>query len=1198
MKRLALIFTLFMLGVSGFTPTGVSAATPPHQLWNACPVGSGAGQCFAPLGIAANPTNGRLYIADPANSRVVEMTAWGQFIRAWGWGVRTGANEFQICTEETTCREGLGGVGAGQFEAVNGIAIADDGDVFVVDRRNLRVQKFDPEGHFLLAFGGEVNKTTNANVCTAASGDTCGKGVEGTAAGFFSGWETGSFIAIDPSDTVYVGDKERVQEFDTSGNFAKNILILGKTVQSLAVDGSGNLYAAFVGSFGHSTANVLKLGPAGELKCTAKVREPRGLATDAAEDLFVVDGEKGTEAAPLVVRKFTSACAEVSDGTFPFSDGFDVSIGIATNTVTEAGKVGLYLSNVAAGGSNNFVRAYFPPPDRASFDPPPVVPPTIAAQYATGVGGNEATLRAKVNPHFWPDTRYYVQYGTGKCSEGGCTKEQPLAPGSLLSKEVVDKEIEATALLQGLEAHTTYHYRFIAESSGGGPVRGVGGTLGADGEEASFTTFPPALPPQGSCPNQSLRTAFSPKLPDCRAYEMVSPVDKNGGDTGVERFFPAKDHQLSSTDGNRLAFTSLTPFAGAKGGPLINQYLSQRGEGGWSTRAISPRRGTEGQFYTPGGLVNEVKAFSPDLCSAWLVPDSALEFAPGAPPLAPSIYKRDECAQSPYELLTTIAPPGFDYRTEGVAESGYQPDPLGFSADGSHTVFRANAKLTENACASPERVYQVYEANPEGGALRLISMLPPQGSSQKATCVDSSAGMFAGGQHDFRRANVYHAVSEDGSRVFWSSSATYRAGPLYVRLNATEAPSKVVSGHCTELEKACTEAISESEEAYFWGADSAGTHALYTVGKELREFDVDVGESQKIAGEVRGVAGFSEDLSRVYFVSGEVLSGTQENSAGQKANVGQENLYLYERGAGFTFVATLSGRDTITRKATEHPAPSPIASDPAARSARTSPDGLHLVFTSTAQTGGYDNEDAKAEVPDAEIYLYDVEAGGAGQLHCVSCNPSGSRPVGRLVYSVEGANIRAAAEIPGWPDQFRPSQLLSTDGGRFFFQSYDALVPADSNGRRDVYEWERAEGRGQCEEAGAELYVASAGGCLSLISSGQGKTDSEVIDASDGGRDVFFATDSSLLSRDLGQTDAYDARVNGGFPESVPPPPACEGEACQSPSIPPNDPTPASATFQGAGNLVEVAKPKQHKKAKKHKKHTHRRHSSNRKAAR
>jgi hypothetical protein len=162
-------------------PGATSAAPAPKTLWQSCPGGTEAGQCSIPRGIAADPASGHLFIADQTNRRMVELTAWGEFVKAWGWGVRDGASELQSCTAATGCIKGLIGVELGEFDAPEGVAVDSAGDVYVVDFGNHRVEKFDPSGgisgeeaKFLLSFGSQ-----------------------GTADGQFS-WESeiGSFIDI------------------------------------------------------------------------------------------------------------------------------------------------------------------------------------------------------------------------------------------------------------------------------------------------------------------------------------------------------------------------------------------------------------------------------------------------------------------------------------------------------------------------------------------------------------------------------------------------------------------------------------------------------------------------------------------------------------------------------------------------------------------------------------------------------------------------------------------------------------------------------------------------------------------------------------------------------------------------------------------------------------------------------------------
>jgi hypothetical protein len=93
------------------------------------------------------------------------------------------------------------------------------------------------------------------------------------------------------------------------------------------------------------------------------------------------------------------------------------------------------------------------------------------------------------------------------------------------------------------------------------------------------------------------------------------------------------------------------------------------------------------------------------------------------------------------------------------------------------------------------------------------------------------------------------------------------------------------------------------------------------------------------------------------------------------------------------------------------------------------------------------------------------------------------------------------------------------------------------------------------------------GGCISLISTGTSNQKSEFVDATPDGSSVFIRTASSIDPRDPSSIDIYVARVNGGFP--LPPEaPDCVGDACQSVPPAPDDPTPASAGFRGAGDPV------------------------------
>ena len=174
----------------------------------------------------------------------------------------------------------------------------------------------------------------------------------------------------------------------------------------------------------------------------------------------------------------------------------------------------------------------------------------------------------------------------------------------------------------------------------------------------------------------------------------------------------------------------------------------------------------------------------------------------------------------------------------------------------------------------------------------------------------------------------------------------------------------------------------------------------------------------------------------------------------------------------------------------------------------------------------------------------------------------------------------------------QPTNLLPD--GRLFFDSFDRLSPADTNGGvEDVYEYE-ADNVGTCHSA------AENGGCLSLVSSGADAAPSGFLDATPSGRDVFFTTRAQLVPRDTdGLVDLYDARENGGIAESEVPP--CSGDGCQGASqAPPFKPASGSSSATGPGNEPPKA-PGKHKKPhhkKRHHKRAHRRHANTNRRAR
>jgi hypothetical protein len=522
----------------------------------------------------------------------------------------------------------------------------------------------------------------------------------------------------------------------------------------------------------------------------------------------------------------------------------------------------------------------------------------------------------------------------------------------------------------------------------------------------------------------------------------------------------------------------------------------------------------------------------------------------GGVPEYPNLLRRQDelCGGESYEALTPILP------SEDLAKE-YELDLQGVASGGNSAIYTATDALPGTGAPQltgpgQQLAQQLYEWR-KGQPVRFVCVLPGEVASTKPC---QAGTIDEGGSGKNRGSSLHNAISADGQRIFWTSYDLLGAGHLYVRIGGSETLD--VSGEGEELS-------GSKDNATFWGAAANGSKAIFETGGDLYEFDVNADQTQLIAHDSEGVMGMSEDAEWIYLASKEAIGGP--NAEGRTPSAGKPNLYLYHEGT-FDFIMTLAAEDVGSRFAT-------ITLRPSERSARVSPDGHHAAFTSSASPLGYDNTDLGSLEPcgqpggicDAEVYRYDA---GAEKLLCASCNPSGARPAGRdLLFRGSPSGRHAAAYIPPWLNNLYGSRTLSDDGSRLYFESIDALALQDTNGQQDVYQWEEV-GTGRCSESDPSFSPSSAG-CLDLISSGQSPRDSEFVDASPSGQDVFFATLASLLPEDYGLVDIYDARVEGGFPSPPPPTPPCEGEACQSPALAPPDVSPASSFYNGPGNFAK-----------------------------
>jgi hypothetical protein len=800
--------------------------------------------------------------------------------------------------------------------------------------------------------------------------------------------------------------------------------------------------------------------------------------------------------------------------------------------------------------------------------------PSIESTAVADVTAGSATFRTRINPNTLASS-YRFEYGLDDCAVSACTSV-PAGGAEIGSGH---DPVAVSQSVTGLQPATVYHYRVVAENN-------LGVSAGAD---RTFTT-------------QGAGLGF--QLSDSRAWEMVSPPNKFGGEIRSSTVAPVQ----ASVSGDALAYVSRGSIVGEPNGnrvPEPSSVLAKRQDGQWHSEDLTPPHTKASQIQTDG----EYNLFSPDLSLAQLEPRDETPLSPAASEQTP--YLRTSTEPPVFTPLVTSKEPYANVPPGTHFGRGTEANPLrmeGASPDLTHVVLRSQLTplITGAAQAS---LYMWVD-----GDLEAISEMPEGEGGVVQGILGSGVG------------SVRHAVSNDGSRVFWSPTSAY--GQQGIGLPALYLRETAI-GESFRLDVAQPGASGAGEaHPAFQGASADGDVAFFTDSQQLTEdaspegrdlYRCEIGAleggvgcisltdlSAPLAGSGESadvfdqVSALSEDGKQLYFVATGVLDD-EANDAEESAVSGEPNLYIWQEGQGVRFIASLSQRDYVDWGG-QQTQPVGFASQ---LGAATSPSGRYLAFTSERTLTDYENRNAGGELNE-EVFVYDAVT---SRLVCVSCNPSGAAATGQLVDGdqfspadpgelwggrwVAAILPEASESYPDGRSQYRSRSVL--DNGRVFFNAVDPLVSGDSNGHWDVYQYEPI-GLGSCTNSSEGAAVArSADGCVGLISSGTAEGDAGFLDASPSGDDVFFVTGAKLSVLDEDDAvDVYDARVNG-TPAVLKPISECAGEACQPAAGPPNDPTPASESFRGPENAIHCPKGKRKvqrngrsrcvPKHRKHKKH-------------
>jgi hypothetical protein len=713
------------------------------------------------------------------------------------------------------------------------------------------------------------------------------------------------------------------------------------------------------------------------------------------------------------------------------------------------------------------------------------------------------------------------------------------------------------------------------------------------------------------CSNRELRVGPSASLPDCRAYELVTPEDSNGrmlepiGTFTLGRpadLFPTELASPEKDSFTYLAYAGALAVPGGGSGAL-DVYNADRGDAGWATRELASRSSSTVDWTLPGGVSSDHG------------------------------YSFTNEGGTDY-----LRKPDGSYELTGIGSLASEPFAQGryITAGGAHVVFSTGRtselfqsswcwaekpsckvrRLTENA--PPEGKGAIYD-RPADGLAHMVSLLPGD--------LLPPAGEEA----------FYRGTSKDGSAVAFAispSSSNIQVGSLYVRIHNGEAANEKT------LEVA-------GENLAYGGLSANGRYLVYVVGGDsgsIHRLDTETNEDVQINSVGEGkLVNVSENGTHIYFISREALSGSEANGYGETARppaagtgttasgselvtgvvttegtflVGMEisgqgispgttisavgsgtitlskpatvsggatlsagfpNLFVWAEGA-LKYIATVAPSDLVQTSGrgggapaltnwTTHVTNLPAGGEqgPGADSSRTTPDGSVLVFESRARLASSDTSDCGEGKGCTEIYRYD---NSTDTLMCASCSLSGA-PESHDARLQELHLIGPQIVV----------RNVTDDGSHIFFETSEALVDEDTNEANDIYEWEEVEGA-----TGVELISTGKSPAYPLPAgwaSPFAPMPNLLLGIDPSGSNVFFTAKEALVAGagENGTEAIYDARVDGGFP----PPPSSQGcteEQCR-PGAPASSSSslPLSENTHSNGN-VKKTKRHCHKKGK------------------
>jgi hypothetical protein len=689
------------------------------------------------------------------------------------------------------------------------------------------------------------------------------------------------------------------------------------------------------------------------------------------------------------------------------------------------------------------------------------------------------------------------------------------------------------------------------------------------------------------CANESLRAEIgSSFLPECRAYELVSPSYK-------ENY--AFNQNGYSRNGERLLANSLGSLAGVSGeqesAEAASYYALTRTGAGWHAEPLNPSASL-----FPGQALISGEADSGE--SLWALHTSQQSARTA------DLYVRG--AGGSLSAIGPLVPPqptaGAPSATMNPFEGGVVV--LSATSNYSHVIFAA--LTSEDSFGTYYRwpgdetksSWSLYEYDgADNSAPTLVGVTGPVGSKE---LVGECGTGFGSESETTESGTVYDALSASGETVFFTPVAADvrncgarqpAVAEVYARLHGSQTVNISLPSE-TECGSTCLAAEATPYDKHFEGASEDGTKAFFAStqalingasedtnsedsastrgcanteegdgGCNLYEYDFANEAGHRLvlvagAAEVQGVARISRSGEFVYFVAKGALTPGLPNEYGHEALVGSDNLYVYDSTTGTTkFIATLSPEDAADWGQEDE------------RPVQATSDGSHFIFASSEPELTPDDH---TELP--QLFEYSA---GANELVRISIGEDGYNEDGNAVkYGIKLGSLESA-------EQFNKRDFHLARNGAVNMSEQGITVVFESRGKLTPTAF-------SAEAGCANVYAytsegALADGTVHLISDGHNVQplnspglcgDSfSAIDAS--GENILFKTADPLVPEDQDgvQQDIYDARVDGGFrprPIST----ECSGEGCAgAPTVAPALAAPLTTVTSAGENLLGAPAP-------------------------